>query len=153
MVVPRTSSLSKGNTGPYTNWCWLFSGSFVLSPGKKTENKNNWRRLVTSNILISMVLMWFVSLISIFCSSQSNHKCFKRWWLALPETINKPLINISFNLSMPEGPSYPVLTIIKELFRQFESLRGLLRNCIIYIIFLCTFSNIPIISPLQLIVW
>ena len=51
------------------------------------------------------------------------HKCFKCWWLALPEkkTFTKPLMNSTFNHGLPEGPSYPVPTIIKELLRQFES--------------------------------
>ena len=35
--------------------------------------------------------------------------------------ITEPLINSTFNHGLPEGPSYPVLTIIKELWRQFES--------------------------------
>ena len=50
------------------------------------------------------------------------HKCFNCWLLALPEkkTITKPLINSTFNHGLPEGPSYPVLAIIKELLRQFE---------------------------------
>ena len=54
---------------------------------------------------------------------RSTHKCFKCWWLALPEkrTLTKPLINSTFNHSLPEGPSYPVLIIIKELLRQFKS--------------------------------
>ena len=52
-----------------------------------------------------------------------EHKCFKCWWLALPEkkTITKPLINSTFNHGLHEGSSYTVLTIIKELLRQFES--------------------------------
>ena len=52
-----------------------------------------------------------------------EHKCFKCWWLALPEKkrITKPLINSTFNHGLHEGPSYTVLTIIKELLRQFES--------------------------------
>ena len=47
------------------------------------------------------------------------HKCFKCWWLALPEkkTITKPLRNKTFNHGLPEGPSHPVLTIIIELLR------------------------------------
>ena len=51
------------------------------------------------------------------------HKCFKCWWLALPEkkTITKPLINRTFNHGLPEGPNFPMLTIIKELLKQFES--------------------------------
>ena len=51
------------------------------------------------------------------------HKCFKCWWLALPEikTITKPLINSVFKHDLSEGPSYPVLTIIKEMLRHFES--------------------------------
>ena len=51
------------------------------------------------------------------------HKCFKCWWLALPEKkrITKPLKNGTFNHSLHEGPSYTVLNIIKELLRQFES--------------------------------
>jgi hypothetical protein len=51
------------------------------------------------------------------------HKCFKCWWLALPEKkrITKPLINSTFKHGLHEGPSYTVLTIIKELLRQFES--------------------------------
>ena len=44
-----------------------------------------------------------------------HHKYFKCWWLALPEkkTITKPVIDSTFNLCLPEGPRYPVLTIIK----------------------------------------
>ena len=60
----------------------------------------------------------------LYCKSiLYRHKCFKCWCLALPEkkTITKPLINSYFNLGLPEGPRYPVLTIIKELLRQFES--------------------------------
>ena len=35
------------------------------------------------------------------------HKCFKCWWLALPEKkrITKPLINSTFNHGLHEGPS------------------------------------------------
>ena len=60
------------------------------------------------------------------------HKCFKCWWLALPEKkrITKPLINSTFNNGLHEGPSYTVPTIITELLRQFESWRGLLPNFI-----------------------
>ena len=36
-------------------------------------------------------------------------------------TITKPLINSTFNHGLHEGPCYTVLTIIKELLRQFES--------------------------------
>ena len=57
------------------------------------------------------------------CLQMPPHKCFKCWWLALPEKnrITKPLINSTFNHGMHEGPSYTVLTIITELLRQFES--------------------------------
>ena len=36
-----------------------------------------------------------------------THKCFKCWWLALPDKkrINKPLINSTFNHGLHEGPS------------------------------------------------
>ena len=52
-----------------------------------------------------------------------HHKCFKCWWLALPEKkrITTALKNITFNHGLHEGPSYAVLTIIKELLGQFES--------------------------------
>ena len=55
----------------------------------------------------------------------------------LPEKqlITKPLIDSTFNHGLPEGPSNSVLTIIKELLGQFVSRRGLLQNCIIYIMF------------------
>ena len=43
--------------------------------------------------------------------------------LILEKTITKPLINSTFVLGLPEGPRYPVLTVIKELLRQFESWR------------------------------
>ena len=50
---------------------------------------------------------------------QKNPYCEK----PLPEkkTITKPLLNRTFNHGLPEGPIYPVLTIIKELLRPFES--------------------------------
>ena len=35
--------------------------------------------------------------------------------------VIKPLINSTFNHGLPEGPSHPVLTIIKELLTEFES--------------------------------
>ena len=43
-------------------------------------------------------------------------------WLALPEkkTITKPLINRVLNIGLPEGPSYPVLTKIKDLMGQLK---------------------------------
>ena len=52
-----------------------------------------------------------------------THKCFKCWWLALPEKkrITKPLINSTLEHGLHEGPSYTVLAIIKELLRQFKS--------------------------------
>ena len=53
---------------------------------------------------------------------KNTHKCFKCWWLALPEKkrITKPLINSTFKHGLHEGPSYTVLAIIKELLRQVE---------------------------------
>ena len=49
------------------------------------------------------------------CVPFSLHKCFKWWWLAIPEkhTITKPLINSNFNLRQPKGLTYRVLTITK----------------------------------------
>ena len=40
-----------------------------------------------------------------------HHKCFKCWWLALPEqkTITKPVITSSFNSGLPKGIDYLVL--------------------------------------------
>ena len=66
-----------------------------------------------------------------------EHKCFKCWWLALPEKkrITKPLINSTIDHGLHEGPSYTVLTIIKELLKQFKSWSGLLPNCIISFMF------------------
>ena len=42
------------------------------------------------------------------CVPFSLHKCFKWWWLAIPEkhTITKPLINSNFNLRQPKGLTY-----------------------------------------------
>ena len=52
-----------------------------------------------------------IKLHCVYCS----HKCLKCWWLALAEqkTITKPLLNSSFNPGPPEGPIYPVPTIIR----------------------------------------
>ena len=46
-----------------------------------------------------------------------SHKFFKCWWLALPKQkrITKPLINSTLDHGLHEGPSYTILTIIKEL--------------------------------------
>ena len=57
--------------------------------------------------------------------------------LTWEKTITKPLINSTFSHGLPVGLSYPVLTIIRELLRQFKSWRGLLPNCIIYFMFGC----------------
>ena len=56
-------------------------------------------------------------------ANSPTHKCFKCWWLALPEKkkITKPLKNSTFNHGLHEGPSYTVLNIIKDLLTQFES--------------------------------
>ena len=69
------------------------------------------------------IAVWQLGNIVVWQYGNMAHKRFKCWWLALPEkkTITKPLINSTFNHGLPEGPSYPVLTIIKELLRQFES--------------------------------
>ena len=47
--------------------------------------------------------------------NKAQHKCFKCWWLALhrKKTITKPLMNSTFNLGLPTGTSYAMLTKIK----------------------------------------
>ena len=76
--------------------------------------------------MTAIFVLYNVYEIIFFCrlgQSQGLHQCFKCWWLALPEKkrITKPLMNSTLDHGLHEGPSYTVLTIIKELLRQFKS--------------------------------
>ena len=55
--------------------------------------------------------------------------------ILFPGLVGALPINSTFNHGLHEGPSYTVLTIIKELLRQFEFGRGLVPNCIINFMF------------------
>ena len=111
---------------------WVEHISFTCCLRQLSPNlqKPHWKYLQTTSIFIFLFLFfWSMKLLfvkyprDVATQTDTYHKCFKCWWLALPEEkrITKPLINSTFNHGLHEGPSYTVLTIIKEFLRQYES--------------------------------
>ena len=72
---------------------------------------------LTANLQTSQAIYSLVHLFHAFPALLRKFQQFKHFTVSIP----KPLIYNTLYLGLPEGPSSPVLTILKELLRQFES--------------------------------